>query len=398
MMDKFGLLKPFYFRSFRSGRFAVFAIYAAVSLFVVACGYLPGTKGTHSSDDCVEVEARIETEPVSMPGDVLDDPAVWVHPYDRSKSQILVTNKKGGLHIYNLEGTEIQFIPAGRLNNVDVRYNFPFAAGPRDIAVASNRSFNALSIFAVDPLTGVWKEVTARLISSKLEEVYGLCLYRSMKSGNFYAIVNSKQGEVEQWELFCSNDSLVDARLVRQFRLNGQVEGCVADDETGYLYIAEERYGIWKFYADPVAPDRRLVADTNIVLKPQIEGIALYKSAKGKGYLIVAQQHKNSFAVFERQGINKFVGCFRVTDGTFTDGVIHTDGIELVELPLGKNFPAGMFVAHDGQNTGDSLRTGQNVKLINWAAIADRFNPPLIIDSTFNYRALAYPIATSAGK
>lgn len=368
---------------------AVFFIPALLS--IAGCQFSDVWNHTRTESGCVELEASLETQAVDIDGDVLDDPAIWVHPASRSLSHILATNKKGGLHVYDLDGREIQFIPAGRLNNVDVRYGFPFADRMGDIAVASNRSFNSISIFSVDAETGKWKDVSARTIQSKLEEVYGLCMYRSMRSGKFYAIVNSKQGQVEQWELFCSSDSLVDAHMVRQFSMNGQIEGCVADDETGYLYIAEERYGIWKYYAEPVAPDRRLIADTTKVLSPQIEGLALYKGGKGKGYLVASLQQKNQFAVFERQGNNRYVGCFSIVDGTKSDGVLHCDGIELLEMPLGPNFISGLMVMHDGNNSEAGAPSQQNLKLIDWSVIAAGFNRPLIIDTTFNYRLLAYP-------
>ncbi len=38
---------------------------------------------------------------------------------------------------------------------------------------------------------------------------------------------------------------------MREFKLNSQTEGLVADDEYGNLYIAEEDEAIWKFNAEP---------------------------------------------------------------------------------------------------------------------------------------------------
>lgn len=389
-MESCGLLRKLYFHLAQYYR----VVLSLALLFLVnACQYIHAPGNAKSDTNCVELDAKIELQAVDTEGDALDDPALWVHPVDRSKSQILVTNKKGGLHVFDLEGREIQLVAAGRLNNVDVRYDFPFRNGPADIAAASNRSFNAISFYRVDPASGRWKDVSARTVSSKLEEVYGLCMYRSMRSGKFYVIVTSKEGHVEQWELFCSRDSLVDAQLVRQFRLGGPVEGCVADDETGYLYMAEENFGIWKYYAEPVAPDRRLVADTNKVLSAQIEGLALYKSAAGKGYLIASLQQQSRFAIFERQGINRYVGCFSIVNNPQTDGVSHTDGIELAELSLGPDFPYGLLIMHDGLNDDHGTPSNQNVKLIDWSVLAGRLSPVLLTDTNFNYRRLSYPTA-----
>ncbi len=391
-MKVIGLHRLFF--RIRNPYFATFiGVQALVLIFVsTGCQHLVNQR-TKPAINCHDVAAKFETDVVDLEGDVLDDPAIWIHPSDRTLSQVLATNKKAGLHVYDLEGREIQFIPAGRLNNVDVRYDFPFATGTKDIAVASNKSFNALTVFAVDQVSGRWRDVSARTITSGLDEVYGLCMYRSMRSGKFFVIVNSKQGRVEQWELFCSHDSLVDARLVREFSVNGQIEGCVADDETGYLYIAEERFGIWKYYAEPTAPDRRLVADTSTFLSPQIEGLALYKSSAGRGYLIASLQQKNRFAVFERQGVNRYVGCFSIAENGNIDAVANTDGIEITELALGPLFPKGLMVIHDGMNSENGRYAHQNLKYVDWSEIAKSFNPPLITDTSFNYRQLAYPTA-----
>src|SRR5210317_39521 len=68
-----------------------------------------------------QVTATLETEPVPSGGDAADDPAIWIHPTDPGLSTIIGTDKRGGLAVYALDGTELQYIPAGRLNNVDLR-------------------------------------------------------------------------------------------------------------------------------------------------------------------------------------------------------------------------------------------------------------------------------------
>jgi 3-phytase len=64
-----------------------------------------------------------------------DDPAIWVHPIDATKSLVVSTLKEGGLDVYDLSGGLVQHVPpdaAGpglvlnraRYNNVDVIYGF----------------------------------------------------------------------------------------------------------------------------------------------------------------------------------------------------------------------------------------------------------------------------------
>ena len=71
-----------------------------------------------------QVVATLETEPVPSSGDAADDPAIWIHPTDPLLSTILGTDKLLGLAVYDLSGQQIQFIPDGNLNNVDLRYDF----------------------------------------------------------------------------------------------------------------------------------------------------------------------------------------------------------------------------------------------------------------------------------
>ena len=66
-----------------------------------------------------------ETEPVPHVGDAADDPAIWPDPRDPARSTIIGTDKDGGLAVYDLSGRELQYLPDGRLNNVDLRSAFP---------------------------------------------------------------------------------------------------------------------------------------------------------------------------------------------------------------------------------------------------------------------------------
>ena len=63
------------------------------------------------------VAASVETAPMTGQGDAADDPAVWVHPTDASRSLILGTNKDIGVYVYGLDGAEKDrhFLGAQRL-------------------------------------------------------------------------------------------------------------------------------------------------------------------------------------------------------------------------------------------------------------------------------------------
>lgn len=336
-----------------------------------------------------DVFAVMETQPVSSEGDAADDPAVWVHPKNTGESTIIGTNKKKGLAVYNLDGKELFFYPAGKINNVDVRYGFPLAGTKIDIVAGSNRTSNSVGVWKVNPETKELEEVLARQLNSKVEEVYGFCLYKSVSTQKFYAFVVGKDGAVEQWELF-DNKGKIDGKIVRSFALESQAEGMVADDELGLLYIAEENKGIWKFNAEPEASKYAkgsLIADfSNDLLAEDLEGITIYYAANKKGYLIASSQGNNSYAVFNRTGDNAYLGSFRIGEGKAIDGTSDTDGIDVISFGLGKQFPNGFFIAQDGTNDEATGQANQNFKVVAWDKIVASSEGKFMIDNKQNPR------------
>jgi 3-phytase len=316
-----------------------------------------------SVTDALEVGATVETEAVGHSGDAADDPAVWVHPDDPAQSVVVATDKQGGLLVYDLTGKELQYLPVGDMNNVDIRPaadGFTVGGRPVVLVVAGNRTTNTLDVFELDPDTRTLRGIGAAPIAPGLE-VYGSCLYRS--TSGVYAFVNSKEGEVEQWKLADDGAGAVGGQLVRTFRVGSQTEGCVADDELGQLYLGEETKGIWKFGAEPDDGDTGiLIAEVSSSgpLVGQVEGLALTYGPKGTGYLLASSQGNSSYAVFRREGGHSYVGTFRITDQGGVDAADETDGIDVSTADLGPSFPSGVFVAQDGKNDDGA----QNFKLV----------------------------------
>lgn len=321
------------------------------------------------------VSAKTETFPVpqNKNDDAADDPAIWINSENHEKSILIGTDKKGGLATYNLNGEQLNYLPAGKMNNCDLRYGFPLNGKRFDILAASNRTLHSLSLFEIKE-NGVPDSIHARTIRSKMsDEVYGLCMYKSFVSGKFYVFMNSKKGEVEQWELF-ETDNKIDAKLVRSFSVETQTEGMVADDKAGILYIGHEVAGIWKFDAEPDGSIEGIFIKTsseeNPNIKYDIEGLVIYDSGNGEGYLVATSQGNYSFAVFERQGDNKYLGSFRIVDGEI-DSAEETDGIEITSVPL-PGYPKGLLVVQDGYNYDGRNKKSQNFKLISWEEL-ERF-------------------------
>lgn len=351
------------------------------------------------------VLADMETEPVNSDDDAADDPAVWVHPKKVGESTIIGTNKKKGLAVYDLSGKQLFFYPVGKINNVDVRYGFTLGGKKVDIVAGSNRTKNSVGVWTVNQTTKELEEVQARDLLSKVEEVYGFCLYKSPKTKKVYAFVVGKSGQVEQWELFDNGQGKIDGKIVRSFALKSQCEGMVADDETGILYVAEENNAIWKFDAEPGSTPEdpknkgqevkgKLIADlSNTALKDDLEGVTIYYAANKKGYLIASSQGNNSYAVFERGGDNAYIGSFSIGNSENIDGTSDTDGIDVIGFALGEKYPNGFFIAQDGTNDekskeGEETKANQNFKVVSWEKIVKSLGNKLKIDNTQNPRKI----------
>ena len=322
----------------------------------------------------VKPAARAETTAVPHDGDAADDPAIWLHPATPELSLILGTDKQGGLHVYNLDGTERGVIARGaKPNNVDVLYGFRIGAARLDLAVMTTRAEHArgIQIFAIDPQSREFNNVTAGhtipVLGEGEDEPYGCCTYKNARNGKVYVFVTAKSGAVEQYALRATRENRVAAEKVSAFKLKSAVEACVADDELDVVYFGEEKRGIWKMPAEPtVRPRPQLIAKVGENgFREDVEGLAIYSGLDGNGYLIVSSQGNNTFKIYERDGTNRFVATIDPVRGKFGD-VQDTDGIAVSSRPLPPLFPKGLFIAQDGRNSPAT----QNFKLFAWEDIA----------------------------
>jgi 3-phytase len=243
----------------------------------------------------------------------------------------------------------------------------------------------------VNPETRELENIAARDIISSVPEVYGFCLYHSAVSGKYYAFINSTDtGAVEQWELFDSGNERVDAKVVREFVVGSQTEGCTADDELGFFYIGEEDVAIWKYGAEPGAGEARVAVDytdeanENGKLVADVEGISLYYTSTGTGYLLASSQGSSEFTVYRREGDNEYLGRFVVSETAIIDGVTGSDGLDVTNVSLGERFPNGVFVTQDDTNLNPD--GNQNFKLVPWENIAKAMG--LTIDTKFDPRLI----------
>ena len=95
----------------------------------------------------------VETEPVPNGEDAADDPAIWVDRDDPSRSTVIGTDKEGGLAVYDLDGKQLQYLPDGEMNNVDLRDGFMLDGVSVTLVTAGNRSDNTIAIYTVNAET-----------------------------------------------------------------------------------------------------------------------------------------------------------------------------------------------------------------------------------------------------
>lgn len=373
----------------RSLRHFDFQVFIAATCLLVA-GLLGHS--IPSAAQPIAVTAAVETVPVPTPGDAADDPAIWLHPSDPALSLVIGTDKDAGLGIYDLAGRELAFLADGQMNNVDVRYAFPLGTGTVDIAVAGNRTDDSIAVYAIDPATRTLSNVARGGGIPVSLTVYGSCLYQSPTSGKLYAFFDSKDGDVEQWELLGAADGFVDGQLVRSFAVGSQTEGCVGDDERGFFYIGEENVGIWRYGAEPDAGLARTSIDITSAggqLTADVEGLSILYAPGGAGYLIASSQGANAFTIYDRGADDVYVGAVQIVPGLAIDGAENTDGIDVISSSLGASFPLGLLAVQDGFNdTGN-----QNFKFVAWEEIADSFVPPLTTAPGWSPRAVPEPAA-----
>lgn len=311
------------------------------------------------------VQARAETTPVGTADDAADDPAIWRHPTDPAKSLVVGTDKRAGIHVYDMTGKAVSFTPSPRLNNVDLRANVLVNGAPSVLVVASDRRDEAsagAALFTLD--TDARKLVPLANLPVGPGEAYGMCLWQRKGDGKIYAFLVLKDGRIDQIELNLAG-AMPTGKMVRSMKLGTQSEGCVVDDRTGLLYVAEEDVGLWRFDAQPNgskkpkrlgrADGRRLVADA--------EGLAIAPSGKSGGYLIASSQGDYAYALYRLKD-GRYLGRFRITDGA-VDGVQETDGLELALGDFGPDYPAGLLVVQDGDNAPET----QNFKFLSWADV-----------------------------
>lgn len=313
------------------------------------------------------VAPALATDPVAHDP---DDPAIWLHPSDPGRSLILGTDKvaaTGALYVFGLDGKVRQTIgPLDRPNNVDVEYGVRLGARTVDVAVVTERKQHRLRAFAIPADGGALTDLAPRGLPvlegmSGLEsEPMGIALYKRPRDGAVFAIVAPKLGGARnylwQYRLDAGADGAPRLTRVRRFGAfsglgpgpgeAGEIEAVVVDDELGFVYYSDERFGIRKWAADPDDP----AAATELAVFGRDgylgdrEGLAIYPTGPGRGFIVSSDQVEAATRVrlYPREGVG-LAPHVHEPIATIVTRSDETDGLDALAAPL-PGFPQGLLV------------------------------------------------------
>lgn len=353
-------------------------------LLAIACGSPPPPSGGDAP--VAPVRPDVETEPVSADA---DDPAIWINAANPSASLVIATDKTertGGLYVFGLDGATRQIVtPLDRPNNVDVEYGVLLGGVPVDIAVTTERKQHRLRVYRISegevPLREVSVEGGIRVLEDaegEASEPMGIALYKRPADGAVFAIIAPKTGGttdyLAQYRLDDDGTGRVTGTVVRRFghfsRIGaepgdvGEIEALVVDDALGYVYAADERFGIRKYHADPDHPDagRELAVIGREGYEMDREGLAIFARPDGTGLLVSVDQIPGGsrLRVYRREGTAADPHDHAEVVREILTVSDATDGLEVTSTPL-PGFAGGLVVMMNS--------AGRNFHLYRWEAL-----------------------------
>lgn len=281
-----------------------------------------------------------------------DDPAIWVNKTNPNESIVFGTDKEtdGGIYAFDLDGKVIKdkcIKNIKRPNNIDLAYDFQLNDSTKtDVIIFTERELQQIRMFSVPDMTpidnGGFKVFTDSTKPGHNLPM-GVALYKSPTTQKLFAIVGRKTGPKKnylyQYEI-SSISNKTSCTLVRKFgdfSEKKEIEAIAVDNELGYIYYSDEQHGVRKYYADPEKGNKEIALFGGEKFIEDIEGIAIAKTGKSSGYIIISNQQKGEFNIFDRK-TNAFIKAVNLSTTA-------TDGCEATTIPLGKKFPNGLFVA-----------------------------------------------------
>jgi len=286
----------------------------------------------------------------------LDTPAVWVAP-DPAQSLLLVTDKTQdwveihsattNTYLGRLGGSGTGIGRLSRPNAVTVAYAVPTTAGPRDVLFVVERDNHRVAAYYLP-----YGLSLGSIGETELHEPMGIAVHWDGAQPQIWVTeMGTTPQRVVVFDVVPSPTGLTG---VQRFAFNvpasSVLESIAVDAANGRVIVSDEgsfdvmvfdmqgtflqRFGTGRFFDDP-------------------EGIAIYDTGNGTGYVIVTDQvaSPTTWEVFDRQSLNFILQFNGPTKGT--------DGIALVQQAL-PNFPQGSFFA---------VHEDRAVHAYDWSAI-----------------------------
>ncbi len=310
-----------------------------------------------------KIAASVITDTVSYD---TDDPAIWIHPSDPSKSLVIGTDKDslGALYVFNLEGKIVDsLVRKGiqRPNNVDVGYGLTLADGSKvDFAVTGERLTSRLRFFSLPDMQELKPggfEIFLGEEGPDFRDLMGIALYNSPSTGKQYVIAGRKNGPTDGtylWQYEITTEAgVLGLKLVRKFgQFSGkkEIEAIAVDEELGYVYYSDEGVGVRKYAAEPGMGNKELALFATEGFADDHEGICIYELDDSTGYLLVSDQQANLFHVFPREGSSENPHAHSLITKVLLS-TNQSDGSEVSSRSFGPKFPKGIFIAMSDNKT-----------------------------------------------
>ncbi|MFO1451428.1 MAG: phytase [Opitutaceae bacterium] len=325
------------------------------------------------------VKPRVITEPTKHD---TDDPAIWINPANPAESLVLGTDKDtdGALFVWGLDGKiKADKVVRGlvRPNNVDIAYGVMLGGTKIDVAVVTERYAHRLRVYRLPDMAPVDRGGIPVFQGELARDCMGIALYTRPADGALFAIVSRSdyqaplQGYLHQYRLVDDGTGVLKGLFVRSFGTwsgRKEIEAIAVDQELGYVYYADENHGIRKYHADPAADD----ADEQLAefgldgFTEDREGISIYRSGAGTGYVVVSNQQDNSFNFYPREGVTGNPHTHPLLKRVDVS-TIESDGSDVTHTAL-PGFPGGLFVA---------MSNGRVFHFYAWNDLAAAARPPV---------------------
>ncbi|MDA8527803.1 phytase [Opitutaceae bacterium] len=305
-----------------------------------------------------------------------DDPAIWVNRANPADSLVIGTDKDedGALMVFGLDGVERKDLSVRgilRPNNVDLAYDIAVGGKPTDVAVVAERYAHRLRVYSLPDMRPIDGGGIPVFEGERARDVMGIALYRRPFDGALFAIVSRsdfgapQQGYSHQYRLVDDGTGQLRGLFVRAFGTwsgRKEIEALAVDTELGYVYASDETYGVRKYLADPAAEDAEdeLAVFGTTGFARDHEGISIYPTGPGTGYILVSDQQANTFRIFTREATatdphdHQLVSVVKLS-------TLDSDGSDVTAAKL-PGFPGGLFVG---------MSTDQTFHYYAWADIAE---------------------------